>query len=175
MIVGKSRAPQARHQSRCNFHFSHCKLQVFRLAACLISNWSTSLMINLNYKTTKTSSTNCGALESGPHFPTISTLNRWKTELSWRTQEGEEEGARVAGHRHGLASASSLRGCFHGEIGPFRQTEEIGEKRRARAGGPHTRRRTPDPRRLAIRACFTMEGGSSVGLFVLRHDSYAIL
>ena len=55
----------------------------------LISNWSTSLMINLNYKTTKTSSTNCGALESGPHFPTISTLNRWKTELSWRTQEGE--------------------------------------------------------------------------------------
>ena len=52
-------------------------------------NWSMSLMINLNYKTTKTSSTNCGALESGPHFPTISTLNRWKTELSWRTQEGE--------------------------------------------------------------------------------------
>ena len=41
----------------------------------------------------------------------------------------------MAGHGHGLASASSLRrGCFHGEIGPFRQTEEIGEKRRARAG-----------------------------------------
>ena len=47
----------------------------------------------------------------------------------------------MAGHGHGLASASSLGGCFHGEIGPFRQTEEIGEKRRARAraGGPHAR------------------------------------
>ena len=67
----------------------------------------------------------------------------------------------MAGHGHGLASASSLGSCFHGEIGPFRQTEEIGEKRRARAGGraAHARRRTPDPRRLAIRACFTTEGG----------------
>ena len=56
-----------------------------------------------------------------------------------------------------------------------RKLAKRGERARARrAGGPHARRRTPDPRRLAIRACFTTEGGSSVGLFVLRHDSYAI-